>query len=183
MEKEKKIIIGVLSDTHLGFAEPQYREYVKKCFSHADIIFHAGDLVELSVLDVFHDKKVYAVHGNMCGENAYEILPTRRVIKVRGYTFGLCHGDGGMAFNIEDRLWNEFGDVDCIVYGHTHRAVCHQSGPVVFVNPGSFTPVSRHGQPGTFATIEIGDYLEALIHTLDSPGNLPVKSCRLERKG
>jgi putative phosphoesterase len=181
METKKNVTIGVLSDTHLNFAEPQFREYVKKCFSEVDIIFHAGDLVELSVLDVFHDKEVYAVHGNMCGDVVYEILPTRRVVKVRGYTFGLSHGDG-FPYNIEDRLWSEFGDVDCIVYGHTHRAACHMSGTMLFVNPGSFTRVSRHGEPGTYAIIEVGDCLEASIHTIDGPDDKPLKSCRLERK-
>ncbi len=181
METKNNIIIGVLSDTHLNFAEPLFREYVKKCFSKADIIFHAGDLVELAVLDVFHDKEVYAVHGNMCGDNAYEILPARRVIKVRGYTFGLSHGDG-FPYSIEARLGSEFGDVDCIVYGHTHRAACHLTGPMLFVNPGSFTRVSRRGGPGTYAIIEVGDYLEASIHLIEGPGDEPVKSCRVERK-
>ncbi len=47
------ITIGVLSDTHLIEPDKWFREKAQRCFADADMILHAGDLVNLSVLDVF----------------------------------------------------------------------------------------------------------------------------------
>ena len=47
------ITIGVLSDTHLLEPDKWFRKQAALCFADADMIFHAGDLISLSVLDVF----------------------------------------------------------------------------------------------------------------------------------
>lgn len=159
------IRIGVLSDTHLSGPTEQYRRQVQECFAAADIIFHAGDLTDLMVLDVFGDRVVHGVCGNMCSVAASQALPRMKTIQVGDFSFGLAHG-AGFGHDIEARLWNEFAPVDCIVYGHTHRAVCHRSGPVLFVNPGSFMRASRYGSPGTYAIIEVGEQLRAAVHEI-----------------
>ena len=57
--------IGVLSDTHLkGFPE-HLGECIAHHFKDADMILHAGDVVESNVLDYFADRDVRAVAGNM----------------------------------------------------------------------------------------------------------------------
>jgi putative phosphoesterase len=157
--------IGVLSDTHLTAPSPAFHKQVKHCFKDIDIIFHAGDLTELAILKAFDDKEVHAVHGNMCGHAAYANLPEKKIVSIGGFTFGLCHG-AGPSHNIEERLWNDLGPVDCIIYGHTHHAVCHRSGPVLFMNPGSFVLQSRYGSPGTYGILEINTEIRGTIHTI-----------------
>ena len=140
------ITIGVLSDTHLIQPDKGYVEKAKRSFVDADMILHAGDLTSLSVLDAFAGKTVHAVHGNMCGPRTREALPLSKTIEVEQFTIVLTHG-AGFYHNTEERLFNEYGPVDCIVYGHTHKPACHRYGPTLMVNPGSFTAT------GTYAII------------------------------
>jgi putative phosphoesterase len=138
------LTIGVLSDTHLIAPDKWFREKADRCFADADMILHAGDLTSLSVLDVFAGKTVHAVHGNMCGPKTRDTLPASKIIEVGSFRLALVHGAGYLR-NIEDRLFDVFAPIDCIVYGHTHRPVCHRLGPTLMVNPGSFTATSTYG--------------------------------------
>lgn len=164
--REHTWVIGVLSDTHLSATSERYQQTAREQFAAADIILHAGDLTDLSVLEVFADKKVFAVCGNMCSMATARVLPASRIIEVNGFRIGLCHGAGAY-HNIEERLWDMFAPIDCIVYGHTHQPVCHRRGPVLFVNPGSFFPTGRRGAPGTCAMITVGRTLTAAIHEVE----------------
>jgi len=148
------ITIGVLSDTHLLVPDDWLRQKAACCFADADLIFHAGDLTSLSVLDVFAGKSVHAVHGNMCSPATREALPASKVIAVGGFRLALVHG-AGYLHNIEERLFDIFSPVDCIVYGHTHKPVCHRYGPTLMVNPGSFTATGPYGASGTYAMITV----------------------------
>jgi putative phosphoesterase len=148
------ITIGVLSDTHLIQPDKWYQEKVRLCFAEADIIFHAGDLTSLSVLDVFAGKTVHAVHGNMCSPNTRTSLPPSKIVQVGGFRIALAHGAGFMP-NIEDKLYDIFTPIDCIVYGHTHKPVCRLYGSTLIVNPGSFTATGPYGAAGTYAIITV----------------------------
>jgi len=138
------LTIGVLSDTHLIAPDPWFREKARQCFADADMILHAGDLTSLSVLEIFAGKTVHAVHGNMCGPKTRQTLPASKIIEVGRFGLALVHGAGYMP-NIEDRLYDAFAPIDCIVYGHTHRPVCHRYGPTLMMNPGSFTATATYG--------------------------------------
>ena len=163
------ITIGVLSDTHLTGPSQVFRKRAKRCFADVDMVLHAGDLTHISVLEAFGNKKVHAVHGNMCGYQAQVDLPDKKIIAVNGFQIGLTHGTG-YYHNIEERLYSEFGPLDCIVYGHTHKAVCHWVGKTLFVNPGSFSGTGRYGASGTYAIITVGQKLAAKIHTVEPIG-------------
>lgn len=156
------ITIGVLSDTHLIEPDKWFREKVQRCFADADMILHAGDLTSLSILEVFAGKTVHAVHGNMCGPNTRAALPASKIVETGGARIALVHGFGYMP-NIEDKLFDAFAPIDCIVYGHTHRPVCQRYGPTLMVNPGSFTATS------TYAIITVDNKsIEARIQSLGS---------------
>ena len=60
---------GILSDTHLTKVNQEFLQRVEHCFADCDVIIHAGDLVDLSLLDAFQGKTVHAVHGNCCTTN------------------------------------------------------------------------------------------------------------------
>ncbi len=162
--------IGILSDTHLNNPSPWFVKQAQQAFAHCSIILHAGDLTDISILDVFKGKEVHAVHGNMCDHNSYQALPTDKIIKVDGYTIGLCHG-AGARHTIEERMWDLFPAADCIVYGHTHIAVNHVLGKTLFVNPGSFAATGRYGAPGSFAILTINENgLDASLYQFTETG-------------
>ncbi len=148
------ITIGVLSDTHLIEPDTWFRKKAELCFAKADMILHAGDLTSLSVLDVFSGKTLHAVHGNMCSPKTRTTLPPSKIIPVSGFHIALVHGAGFM-HNIEDKLFDVFGPLDCIVYGHTHKPVCHLYGTTLMVNPGSFSASGPYGASGTYAIITV----------------------------
>ena len=147
---------GILSDTHITTINQQCRESIQTAFSTCDVIFHAGDITNLAVLELFHPKTVYAVHGNMCDLAVHKSLPEERIIQLENWTIGLCHG-AGPRHNIEDRMWTRFPEADCIIYGHTHKPVCHRKGKILFVNPGSFQISTPYGAPTSYATLTLND--------------------------
>lgn len=154
--------IGVLSDTHISAPTRSFLNQTARCFAHCQVIFHAGDLVDLSVLAAFKGKEVYAVHGNMCHSSARQKLPAQTVIELAGFRFGLTHG---MLYRqqVEENLYRDFPSVDCIVSGHTHIPVCHQLFGVLFMNPGSFMGTGRFGAAGTYGIIEVGETIRGQI--------------------
>lgn len=154
--------IGVLSDTHISSPTESFLNQTARCFADCQVIFHAGDLTDLSVLSAFKDKDLYAVHGNMCHSSARQNLPSQTVIELAGFRFGLTHGMRYRS-NVEENLINDFDQVDCIVSGHTHVPACHRLFDVLFMNPGSFMGTGRYGSPGTYGIIEVSDTLRGRI--------------------
>jgi hypothetical protein len=160
------ISVGILSDTHLQTAN---RAFVQKCataFAGCDAIIHAGDLVDIGILNTFKGKDIHAVRGNMCNWDTRQLLPGQKEIVVAGYAIGITHG-AGPRHNIEERVFEQFPAADCIVFGHTHHAVCLQYGETLLVNPGSFMGTGSYGAAGTYAILKItNNGLTASIHTL-----------------
>ena len=163
------IKIGILSDTHISQVSPVFLEKIEACFAETRIIMHAGDLTELSILNSFDGHTVHAVHGNMCGMAAQLGLPRKKTIELGGFKIGLIH-HAGYSYDFEDQLPDEFDQVDCIVYGHTHLPVCHLSNGVLFINPGSFMAIGRYGAPGTYAILDVGKELSAKIYEAPNLG-------------
>lgn len=157
--------IGILSDTHLARPNDDFMRRIAVCFADTSMILHAGDLTDISILQAFQGKEVYAVHGNMCNASASSILPAKREIRIGPFTIGLIHR-AGAAYNFEEFLHDEFPEADCIVYGHTHRPVCRHIGSVLLINPGSFLSTGRHGSPGTYAILEVGERLTCTLYEI-----------------
>ncbi len=163
----RAITVGILSDTHISGITPQFVKAVESSFAEASVILHAGDLTSPDILAVFAGKKVYAVHGNMCGAASRNVLPRKRVINLGDFKIGLIHKTG-YSYDFEAELFNEFEAVDCIVYGHTHQPICHSAGGTLFINPGSFQETGRFGASGTYAILKITDTLNAKIYEVSS---------------
>ena len=134
----KKVKIGVISDTHLSGYDKGLKKIVDEYFGDVDVIIHAGDLVDLCVLDVFAGCEIKAVCGNMDYPSVREKLPEQLFFEIRGFKFGVVHGWGAPE-GIEERILAKTGKLDCIVYGHIHKPACHTSDGVLFFNPGSPT--------------------------------------------
>ena len=151
------IRIGTLSDTHMNNCTDEFRRQAEMIFGECSIILHAGDLTDISILNAFSGKEVHAVHGNMCNSGTQKLLPISKLITIGGYRIGLYHGAWGPRPTIEERAWVLFPKADCIVYGHSHKAVCHRIGDALFINPGTFQSTGPHGAAGTYAILEIDD--------------------------
>ena len=156
--------IGVISDTHLEKFPEHLGELITQHFEDVDMILHAGDVVELGVLDFFSDKEVKLVAGNMDSWAIKERAPVKLVIPIEGFKVGLIHGWGSPT-GIEGRIISEFDDIDILVYGHTHNASSFTRGGVLYFNPGS--PTDKHfAIDNTIGILEIGNRISSKIITL-----------------
>ena len=156
--------IGVLSDTHLTRIPDVLGEQLSYHFHDADMIIHAGDVVEMEVLDFFSDKQVRMVAGNMDSWTIKQSAPSKMIIPVSDYKIGLIHGWGAPK-GIENRIIEEFQGIDVLVYGHTHNATSFIKDGVLFFNPGSATD-SRFSPINTIGILEIGFQIVPHIITL-----------------
>ena len=160
--------LGVLSDTHLpasGEALAFLTDLDEGPFAGVDMILHAGDLVDPEILHAFTHCPVLAVRGNMDPDGPG--VPLKRVIEVGAARIGLMHG-WGASYDLEDRLLKEFhgANLDVLVYGHSHRPVCHRRDGILLFNPGSAT--DRRNMPyHSVGILEIGEDITGNIIRLD----------------
>ncbi len=127
--------IGVISDTHLHSGEELPRDIVT-AFSDVDLIIHTGDFTMLPVLGGLQKMgEVKAVRGNMDSAEIREVLPEKELLVINGKRIGIIHGSGP-PWGIENRVREQFDQVDVILFGHTHQAKNEVIGGVLFFNPG-----------------------------------------------
>jgi putative phosphoesterase len=154
--------VGVLSDTHVPAAAPSLPTGVLEAFRGVDLILHAGDIGALSVLDQLRVlAPVEAVAGNVDGPDVQAVLPRRRVLSLGRFVVGLTHGKYRLDEQ-QEMVRKEFGTVDLIVYGHSHRPFWGKVGDVLLLNPGSPTD-NRHTPYHSVALLNVGDELSAEI--------------------
>jgi putative phosphoesterase len=132
--------VGLISDTHVPKRARCIPKRVFEIFENVDYIIHAGDLVELAVVNELEKiAPVLAVRGNMDGIEVAAAFPRLNSLKVFDWKIGVTHdpnilyGFNKMNETAED---NEF---DVFVYGHTHVADIKWEGKILYVNPGSPT--------------------------------------------
>jgi len=153
--------IGVISDTHLNGLSSGLKKIIEQHFGDTDMILHAGDIVEIDVLKAFSGRNLKAVCGNMDSSEIKRTLPPKRVIKVDRFRIGLIHGHGGYG-GIEKKIREEFEDVDCIVFGHTHAPENRIIDGVLFFNPGALVKKYQGGE-GSLGILELNDTIRGRI--------------------
>ena len=157
--------IGVLSDTHIPLAASSLPYEVIRGLEGSDLLLHAGDLVELWVLKELEKiAPVKAISGNMDGREVRNALPGYLTFEFEGFKFGMIHGSGA-PFGIERRVMKALPGMDCLVFGHTHKAVCKRKNETLLINPGSPTD-KRFAKETSYAVITVGKKLEAKIVVL-----------------
>lgn len=170
------MIIGVIADTHVGEFLDHLPPAALDALAGSDLILHAGDLSDGSVLDALQRiAPVMAVRGDHHMRGAPS-LPRRVVVNAGGARIGLVHG----VRKATDPLvitahtaarrriaWDAGRDramvrafrghhVDAVVFGHWHEAVIHHVDGVLVFNPGAVCPWGsleggrppRPGMPG-----------------------------------
>jgi len=132
--------IGVIADTHIPYSALRLPNEICNVFKSVDLILHAGDLVEISVLDELNKlAETQAVYGNMDEFEVRKALPEKRIIEIGKFKIGLIHGYGA-PFNLRNKVKKEFSQkVDVIVFGHSHSPVNDIQDDILFFNPGSPT--------------------------------------------
>jgi putative phosphoesterase len=112
----------------------------------ADLIVHAGDLSQISVLSELRSySRVIAVQGNVDDAEVRAALPQTIEFEAGGQRIAVIH-DAGPAKGRLERLKRRFPDADAVVFGHSHIPL-HQETPDGFqiFNPGS--PTERRRAP------------------------------------
>jgi len=124
--------IGILSDTHKKTKKA--RAIIEMLIDEgAQFLIHAGDIVEVDVLDILEDcgVKYVAVYGNNDAHlaeyhNRYNLVQEPYYFKLANTKFKLMH----LPYYMN-------ADAEVIIFGHTHTfEVEFTSNKTLFINPG-----------------------------------------------
>ncbi|HVF77227.1 MAG TPA: metallophosphoesterase family protein [Solirubrobacteraceae bacterium] len=158
--------IAIISDTHMPRGT---RALPQACLDHcaaADEILHAGDLLDIPVLEMLREigPPVHAIHGNVDSAAVCRLLPSRLVLERGGVRIGMIHNPGPASRRFA-WLRANFPDCDAVIFGHTHMPEHQERDGFQVFNPGS--PTERRRAPVHtmgLATIDAGRItLELLV--------------------
>ena len=143
----------LIADTHVPKRARDLPRRVWDEVAGADVVLHAGDWVEPSLLDALEAKarRLVACWGNNDGAELRRRLPERADATLGGLRFTVVH-ETGSATGREARMANQYPDTDVLVFGHSHIPwdTTAKTG-LRLLNPGS--PTDRRRQPTcTFMT-------------------------------
>ena len=132
--------VGLISDTHVPARAKCIPKTVFKIFENVDFIVHAGDLVQLAVIDELEQlAPVLAVHGNMDGPEVSGALPKLNSLKILNWKIGVIHDPHALIGMGKMREISKQNDFNVLVYGHTHKANIKWEDKRLYINPGSPT--------------------------------------------
>ncbi|MGE2691748.1 metallophosphoesterase family protein [Mycolicibacterium pulveris] len=160
----------LIADTHVPKRARDLPERVWDEVSKADVVLHAGDWVDASLLDKLEAraKRLVGCWGNNDGAELRRRLPERADVNLGGLRFTVVH-ETGAATGREARMAKQYPQTDVLVFGHSHIPwdTTTKTG-LRLLNPGS--PTDRRRQPFcTYmtATVANGALSDVLLHTLD----------------
>ncbi|MEU6827743.1 metallophosphoesterase [Nocardia beijingensis] len=159
----------IISDTHVPKRARDLPEALWREVDAADVIVHAGDWVEVALLDRLEARsaRLIGVFGNNDGPELRARLPEVARAELDGLRLAVVH-ETGPAKGREERCARDFPDTDVLVFGHSHIPwdSVADSG-LRLLNPGS--PTDRRRQPEhTYLTarIQAGRLSEVVLHTV-----------------
>jgi putative phosphoesterase len=137
----------LLADTHLPKRARALPAQVWEEVDAADVVVHAGDWVDVALLDELEarSRRLVGVYGNNDGPALRARLPEVAHVELAGLRLSVVH-ETGAAKGREDRCAVAFPDTDVLVFGHSHIPwdTVARSG-LRLLNPGS--PTDRRRQP------------------------------------
>lgn len=148
----------LLADTHLPTRARALPEQVWRVAEDVDVVVHAGDWMEVALLDELEERarRVVGVWGNNDGDDLRARLPEVARFEVKSVRFGVVH-ETGAAPGRERRCDELYPDLDVLVFGHSHIP-WDTTTPrgLRLLNPGS--PTDRRRQPHcTYLTLGVDD--------------------------
>lgn len=149
--------IGILSDTHTKVKEA--KDSLELLLTQgSEFIIHAGDVVELEVLELLKNcgKKYVCVYGNndrhlMQYHDIYNLVQEPYYFKIANTKFKLMHMPLYMA-----------PDAEVVIFGHTHIFHAEFINSTLFLNPGE--SCAREKPVTECAILEIKDHLFIVTH-------------------
>ena len=146
----------VLSDTHIPVAAQDLPREIYKEIENVDMIFHAGDFIDLSILRKLKSlKETLAVYGNMDPKEICAVLNAKETFNIGRFRIGLMHGYGAPS-EIMTTVRREFDKIDLLIFGHSHTAANIKKDGVLFFNPGSPTD-KIFASKNTYGILKITD--------------------------
>ena len=143
----------VMSDTH-HYLEPA-REVLRRIGSQMDMVLHLGDhdLDAMTLQEEFSALPFHYVLGN--NDYSWE-TPSKKLLTVCGKKLLMTHGHKQQVYFKYDNIayWAEEQGADVVLFGHTHRPVCDDTGRVMLFNPGSIS-MPRGSKTPTFGILTI----------------------------
>ena len=148
----------LIADTHLPKRARDLPEEVWRAVDGADLVLHAGDWVDVALLDALESRarRLVGVAGNNDHGVLRDRLPELATVDVEGLRFGVVH-ETGPAAGREARCEADHPDLDVLVFGHSHIP-WDTTTPrgLRLLNPGS--PTDRRRQPScTYMTAVVQD--------------------------
>ncbi len=159
----------ITSDTHVPQRSRDLPHSLWTAIREADVVIHAGDWVDPSLLDLIEQRarRLVAVYGNNDHGVLRDRLPDVARVVIEGIRFAVVH-ETGDAKGREARCAARFPDDDVLVFGHSHIPwdTTTDTG-LRLINPGS--PTDRRRQPhGTFVTAvaDGGQLRDVVVHAV-----------------
>lgn len=157
--------IGVIADSHVPHRLPALPARVFELLADSDVIVHAGDLEDPSILDQLAKiAPVQAVRGNLHWQFSMGIhdqdLPNNLRLELGGKVIWVSHGHLHFANTVVDRILHMGTrmslsainqqvvtrlakamprDADIVIFGHTHKPCAIEQADTLFFNPGAVT--------------------------------------------
>lgn len=171
MKVESSMRVGLVSDTH-GLFEPR----LKRLFQRCDLILHAGDVVQPSILlELSRIAPVHAVRGNNDVGPSFDGLPEVTAVELGELTAVMVHSIGARQ-RLEPPVRRAIArhGARLLVFGHSHRPLAVLEDGLLFVNPGSAGP-RRFTLPRAAGLLEVeGRRAEVLLVDVASPRLTPL---------
>src|SRR3954469_25319697 len=161
------------ADTHVPHRALDLPPELWSAVEAADVVVHAGDWVDVSLLDDLEarlrpDQLLVACYGNNDGPPLRARLPEVGRAELDGLRLAVVH-ETGAAAGRERRCAAAYPDVDVLVFGHSHIPWdTRTSTGLRLLNPGS--PTDRRRQPHhTWMTAEVvdGALVGPILHHLE----------------
>jgi len=143
-------LAAVIADTHIPRRARALPEALIPHLERADLVLHAGDLMDPALLDELAAyAPVKVVRGNL--DPPHSNLPETLEFELGGAKIAMIH-DSGPRKGRRARLRRRFPDARVIVFGHSHIPFLEDEGGLMLLNPGS--PTDKRRQPRrTFALL------------------------------
>jgi putative phosphoesterase len=163
----------LIADTHVPKRARELPGQVWAAVDAADVVVHAGDWVDVALLDALKSRarRLVACYGNNDHGELRERLPLVATAEIEGVRIAVVHETGSKQGR-EKRCAALFTDQDVLVFGHSHipwDTTCETG--LRLLNPGS--PTDRRQQPHcTYmtATAAGGKLRDVELHRLPPRG-------------
>jgi putative phosphoesterase len=158
----------LISDTHVPVRARRLPSQVWDEVERADVVVHAGDWVDVRLLDELEERahQVVGVVGNNDGPRLRARLPEVARQTLAGVRVAVVHETGARQGR-ERRALERFPDTDLLVFGHSHIPWDTSTGGLRLLNPGS--PTDRRREPAcTYLTLTVqgGQISDVELHRL-----------------